>query len=38
MKRGYYDLEWNGYRIWGITAGILANLSRQYHDAIKIRR
>lgn len=32
MKRGYYDLDWKGYHIWGITAGILANLARQYHD------
>lgn len=31
-QRGYYDLSWQGYRIWGITAGILANLSRQFHD------
>ncbi len=34
-ERGYYDLEWQGYRIWGITAGILANLARQYHDVTK---
>lgn len=33
--RSYYDLKWNGYHIWGITAGILANLARQYHDVIK---
>jgi len=30
--RGYYEMDWQGYRIWGITAGILANLSRQIHD------
>ncbi|MBK8373388.1 CoA pyrophosphatase [Sphingorhabdus sp.] len=27
--RDYYDFEWNGWRIWGVTAGIIANLARR---------
>lgn len=28
-KREYYQINWNGRRIWGITAGILVNLSKR---------
>lgn len=27
--RSYYDIEWGGRRIWGVTAGIIANLARR---------
>lgn len=27
--RHYIEIEWQGHRIWGITAGILANLARR---------
>lgn len=27
--RSYIEIEWQGHRIWGITAAILANLSRR---------
>lgn len=27
--RTYYEMEWDGYRIWGVTAAIIANLSRR---------
>lgn len=30
-RRGYYELMWQDRRIWGVTAGILANLARQIH-------
>jgi 8-oxo-dGTP pyrophosphatase MutT (NUDIX family) len=26
QERHYYEIEWNGRRIWGVTAGIIANL------------
>ena len=26
-SRTYYDMDWQGRRIWGVTAGIIANLS-----------
>ncbi|ANI78879.1 MULTISPECIES: CoA pyrophosphatase [Sphingobium] len=29
LERHYYEIMWNGRRIWGITAAILANLSRR---------
>lgn len=33
--RHYYEIFWEGRRIWGITAAILANLSRRLgHDRI----
>lgn len=33
--RQYYEIFWEGRRIWGITAAILANLSRRLgHDRI----
>lgn len=28
-RRPYIEIEWQGHRIWGITAAILANLSRR---------
>jgi 8-oxo-dGTP pyrophosphatase MutT (NUDIX family) len=32
-QRSYYEIMWNDRRIWGITAAILANLSRRLsHD------
>lgn len=36
--RRYLELEWQGFRIWGVTAAIIANLSRRIaiqalHDA-----
>ncbi len=27
--RGYIEIDWQGHRIWGITAAILANLGRR---------
>lgn len=37
-NRRYLELEWQGFRIWGVTAAIIANLSRRIslealHDA-----
>ncbi|WP_370310437.1 CoA pyrophosphatase [Sphingobium abikonense] len=33
--RTYYEIHWEGRRIWGITAAILANLSRRLgHDRL----
>lgn len=29
QNRHYYDMDWNGRRIWGVTAGIIANLARR---------
>ena len=29
ISRSYTEIIWNDYRIWGITAGILANLSHR---------
>lgn len=29
QNRHYYDMHWNGRRIWGVTAGIIANLARR---------
>ncbi len=33
--RPYIEIDWQGHRIWGITAAILANLARRlaWHDA-----
>ena len=28
-ERQYYDMSWQGRRIWGVTAGIIANLARR---------
>ena len=32
-ERRYYEIVWNGHRIWGATAGMIVNLSRrlQWH-------
>lgn len=29
QERRYYDMQWNDRRIWGVTAGIIANLARR---------
>jgi 8-oxo-dGTP pyrophosphatase MutT (NUDIX family) len=29
QTRHYYDMDWQGRRIWGVTAGIIANLARR---------
>ena len=29
QNRQYYDMNWQGRRIWGVTAGIIANLARR---------
>lgn len=29
QARRYYDMEWQGRRIWGVTAGIIINLARR---------
>jgi 8-oxo-dGTP pyrophosphatase MutT (NUDIX family) len=29
QARQYYDMDWQGRRIWGVTAGIIANLARR---------
>ena len=29
VRREYYQIEWENHRIWGITAGILVNLSKR---------
>ncbi len=29
QNRHYYDMDWQGRRIWGVTAGIIANLARR---------
>nr|WP_234038400.1 MULTISPECIES: CoA pyrophosphatase [Sphingomonadales] len=28
-ERRYYEMHWEGYRIWGVTAAIIFNLSRR---------
>ena len=28
-NRSYYDMQWQEYRIWGVTAGIIANVARK---------
>lgn len=28
-ERHYYDINWQGRRIWGVTAGIIANFARR---------
>jgi 8-oxo-dGTP pyrophosphatase MutT (NUDIX family) len=28
-ERRFLEMEWQGFRIWGVTAGIIANLSRR---------
>jgi 8-oxo-dGTP pyrophosphatase MutT (NUDIX family) len=29
QQRSYYDMQWSDRRIWGVTAGIIANLARR---------
>ncbi len=29
QDRHYYDMDWRGKRIWGVTAGIIINLARR---------
>jgi 8-oxo-dGTP pyrophosphatase MutT (NUDIX family) len=29
QSRHYYDMNWQGRRIWGVTAGIIANLAKR---------
>jgi 8-oxo-dGTP pyrophosphatase MutT (NUDIX family) len=29
QERHYYDMQWQDRRIWGVTAGIIANLARR---------
>ncbi len=29
QERSYYDMQWQNRRIWGVTAGIIANLVRR---------
>ena len=29
LERAYLEIDWQGHRIWGITAAILANLARR---------
>lgn len=28
-RRSYYEIEWNGHRIWGATAAMIVNLGRR---------
>ncbi|HLO19118.1 MAG TPA: CoA pyrophosphatase, partial [Sphingomicrobium sp.] len=28
-ERHYYEIDWNGHRIWGATAAMIVNLSRR---------
>ncbi len=32
QTREYYDMQWQDRRIWGVTAGIIANLARRLED------
>ncbi len=32
QNRAYYDMQWQEYRIWGVTAGIIANLAHRIYD------
>lgn len=32
QNRSYYDMQWQNYRIWGVTAGIIANIARRIND------
>jgi 8-oxo-dGTP pyrophosphatase MutT (NUDIX family) len=29
QERHYYEIDWNGHRIWGATAAMIVNLSRR---------
>jgi 8-oxo-dGTP pyrophosphatase MutT (NUDIX family) len=35
-RRRYIEIEWQGHRIWGVTAAIIANLSRRlsWHEPV----
>src|SRR5439155_25041767 len=33
-QRHYYEIEWNGRRIWGATAAMIINLSRRLHREV----
>ena len=33
-QRHYYEIEWNGRRIWGATAAMIVNLSRRLHREV----
>jgi 8-oxo-dGTP pyrophosphatase MutT (NUDIX family) len=33
QMRQYYDIRWQNRRIWGVTAGIIANLAHRVHAA-----
>lgn len=39
QRREYLQMEWQGHRIWGVTAAIIANLSRRLawleHDDVR---
>ena len=37
LERPYVEIVWEGHRIWGITAGILTNLSHRlaWHEALE---
>ncbi len=35
-ERQYYDMDWQGRRIWGVTAGIIANFVRRMNAANKL--
>lgn len=32
QNRSYYDMQWREYRIWGVTAGIIANMARRMNE------
>ncbi len=36
QDRSYFDMNWQGRRIWGVTAGIIANFARrmQRHETV----
>ena len=35
-ERHYYEIDWKGRRIWGATAAMLVNLSRQAAMELKL--
>ena len=37
IEREYTEIEWQGHRIWGITAGILSNLSHRLAWQVLVR-
>lgn len=37
VERHYYEIDWPAERIWGITAGLIVNLSPRLRDAIGSR-